>query len=154
MIEGRRAWAIGQAPRAALEPHIGECLVVDASGAGGEVGVGDLPNLDNANRVLFRTRPSLPPEAQPSSQTAIAADAIRWLAAQGVSLIGIDAPALDPKGSAGTAAQAAALDEQICVLTGLALDGVDEGLYELVALPLDAARGETEMCSAVLWELP
>ena len=44
----------------ALDPYIGECLVVDARGVSGEVDVADLPHIESADRVLFRTYDAFP----------------------------------------------------------------------------------------------
>ena len=43
-----------------LDAYLGECLVVDARDSKGEIEVGDLPHLDSADRVLFRTYEDFP----------------------------------------------------------------------------------------------
>ena len=137
-----------------LDPYIGECLVVDATGVtGGEVDVGDLPHIESADRVLFRTFKSFPHDEWDSSFTAIAAETIEWLALQGVKLIGTDAPSVDPQDSKMMAAHKAVLDHDMRILEGLVLDDVPEGRYELVALPLKVAGGDAGLCRAILREL-
>ena len=137
-----------------LDPYIGECLVVDATGVtGGEVDVGDLPHIESADRVLFRTFNSLPHDEWDSSFTAIAAETIEWLALQGVKLIGTDAPSVDPQDSKTMAAHKAVLEHDMRILEGLVLDDVPEGRYELVALPLKVAGGDAGLCRAILREL-
>ena len=139
----------------ALDPYIGECLVVDARGvAGREIDVADLPEIESADRVLFRTWDRFPHDEWRRDWTAVSPDAIRWLAAQGVKLIGTDAPSLDPQESKDMAAHKAVLDEDMRILEGLVLDGVPEGQYELIALPLKIAGGDAGLCRAILRELP
>ncbi|RDC60980.1 Arylformamidase [Alteripontixanthobacter maritimus] len=137
-----------------LAPFIGECLVVDARGAGSEVGVGDLPHIESADRVLFRTFDSFPHEEWGSNFTAIAPETIEWLALQGVRLIGTDAPSVDPQDSKSIAAHKAVLEADMRILEGLVLDDVPEGRYELIALPLKVVGGDAAPCRAILRELP
>lgn len=136
-----------------LEPYIGECLVIDATGAGAEIEVGHLPHIDSADRVLFRTFESFPHDKWDSDFTAISADTIRWLAVQGVKLVGTDAPSVDPQDSKTMDAHKAVLEEDMRILEGLVLDDVPEGRYELIALPLKIAGGDAGLCRAILREL-
>ncbi len=137
----------------ALDPYIGECLVVDARGVSGEVDVADLPDIDSADRVLFRTYDAFP-HAWCSDFLPIAAQTISWLAVQGVKLIGTDAPSVDPQDSKAIAAHKAVLKNDMRILEGLVLDDVPEGRYELIALPLKIAGGDAGLCRAILRELP
>lgn len=138
----------------ALQPYIGECLVVDAHGAKGEIEIGDLPHLHSADRVLFRTYHQFPYDAWREDFTAIAPEAICWLAAQGVKLVGTDAPSIDPQNSKDMAAHKAVLKADMRVLEGLVLDDVPEGRYELIALPLRIVGGDASPVRAILRELP
>jgi arylformamidase len=136
-----------------LDPYLGECLVVDARGAQGLVRIGDLPHIGGADRVLLRTFARFPHDAWDSEFTAIAPETIAWLAAQGVRLIGTDAPSLDPQDSKTMAAHKAVLEHDMRILEGLVLDDVPPGRYELIALPLKIAGGDAGLCRAVLREL-
>lgn len=137
----------------ALDPYIGECLVVDARGAKGAVEIGDLPHIESADRVLFRTFDRFPHKEWQSDFTAVAPETIDWLAAQGIKLIGTDAPSLDPQESKEMAAHKAVLDADMRILEGLVLDDVPAGRYELIALPVKIAGGDAGLCRAVLREL-
>lgn len=137
-----------------LAPYLGECLVVDARGAKGAVEIGDLPHLHGADRVLLRTFDTFPHDAWDSDFTAIAPETIRWLAAQGVVLIGTDAPSVDPQQSKTMDAHRMVLEHDMRILEGLVLDEVPPGRYELIALPLKIAGGDAGLCRAVLRELP
>ncbi|MEO0462348.1 MAG: arylformamidase [Pseudomonadota bacterium] len=138
----------------ALEPYLGECLVIDARGCGGEIEVGDLPHLHSADRVLFRTFERFPRNHWPDETTAIAPETIEWLAVQGVKLVGIDTPSIDPQSSTDMLAHKAVLKHDMRVLEGLALDDVPQGRYELIALPLAIERGDASPVRAILRELP
>ena len=136
-----------------LSPYLGECLVVDARGVGSEIEVGDLPHLGSADRVLFRTFDAFPHDEWPDPTTAIAPETIDWLAVQGVKLVGIDGPSIDPQDSKDMLAHKAVLKHDIRVLEGLVLDDIEEGRYELIALPLPIVGGDASPVRAVLRDL-
>ena len=119
-----------------LDAYLGDCLVVDARGSTGAIEVGDLPHLDGADRVLFRTYDVFPHDTWREDFTAIAPEAIKWLAVQGVKLVGIDTPSIDPQNSKTMDAHKAVLAADMRILEGLVLDDVPAGRYELIALPL------------------
>ncbi len=136
----------------ALDPYLGECLVVDAREAKGVVEIGDLPPLDGAVRVLLRTFATFPHERWDSAFTAVAPQTIAWLAERGVRLIGTDAPSVDPQESKTMDAHKAVLAADMRILEGLVLDDVPPGRYELIALPLKIAGGDAGLCRAILRE--
>ena len=138
----------------ALEPYLGECCVVDARHAGPLIEVADLPPLDGAIRVLFRTFERFPHDAWDTDTTAISPATIEWLAARGVLLVGIDTPSIDPQTSKDMLAHKAVLAHDIRVLEGLVLDDVPAGRYELIALPLPIVGGDASPVRAVLRDLP
>ena len=137
-----------------LAPYIGRCLVVDARRSGREIEVGDLPHLDSADRVLFRTFERFPHDAWEPDTTAIAPQTIEWLAVQGVKLVGIDTPSIDPQSSKEMLAHKAVLKHDMRVLEGLVLDDIEEGFYHLIALPLPIAGADASPVRAILQELP
>lgn len=136
-----------------LDAYIGECLVVDARSSKGAIEVGDLPHLDSADRVLFRTFERFPHDEWAEDFTAIAPETIAWLAVQGVKLVGIDSPSIDPQESKSMDAHKAVLKADMRILEGLVLDSVPEGRYELIALPLPIAGGDASPVRAILREL-
>lgn len=137
-----------------LAIYVGECLVIDARGTGAEIDVGDLPHLDSADRVLFRTYETFPYDEWDDAFTAIAPETIKWLAVQGVKLVGIDTPSLDPQNSKTMDAHKAVLAADMRILEGLVLDDVPEGRYELIALPLPIVGADASPVRAILRELP
>jgi arylformamidase len=137
-----------------LDPYLGRCIVVDARGVEGAIDIADLPTLDYANRVLFRTWDAFPHDEWRSDWLPVAAETIEWLAAHGVVLIGTDAPSVDPQESKTMDAHLAVLKHDMRILEGLVLDDVPAGHYELIALPLKVGGGDAGLCRAVLRELP
>ena len=138
----------------ALEPYLGEALVIDVRHVKGVVKPEHLPDLGGARRVLLRTFGAFPHEHWDSGFTAIAAETIRHLAAAGVILIGTDAPSVDPQDSKTMDAHRAVHEADMRILEGLVLDDVPPGRYELIALPLKIAGGDAGLCRAILRELP
>ncbi|MFN4038660.1 MAG: arylformamidase [Erythrobacter sp.] len=136
-----------------LDPYLGECLVVDVRGRGPLILPEHLPALGNAERVLLRTFDRFPHDHWPAATAAIAPSTIDALAAQGVRLIGMDGPSLDPQDSQTMAAHLAVLRHDMRVLEGLVLDDVPEGRYELIALPLAIVGGDAAPVRAVLRDL-
>jgi arylformamidase len=139
-----------------LGPYLGPCRVVDARGAGPSVGRAFLEArlTSPPPRVLLRTYDAFPADEWRSDFTAVAAEAIDWLAGQGVRLIGVDAPSLDPQASKEMAAHHAVQAHDMRILEGLVLDDVPPGDYELIALPLRLAGLDSSPVRAVLRGLP
>ncbi|PKP88131.1 MAG: arylformamidase [Alphaproteobacteria bacterium HGW-Alphaproteobacteria-16] len=146
----------GNAPDIAsvdLAPYLGECVVVDARGAGPLILPEHLPDLTGVERVLFRTFDAFPHDAWVDETTAIAPQTVDVLAAAGVRLVGLDGPSIDPQTSKTMDAHLAVLRHDIRVLEGLVLDAVPPGRYELIALPLAIIGGDASPVRAVLREL-
>lgn len=136
-----------------LDPYLGECLVVDARGAGTLIGPDHLPAHGSVERILFRTFDQFPHHSWQDETTAIAPETIDRLASLGAKLIGIDGPSIDPQSSKTMDAHLAVLRHDIRVLEGLMLDDVPPGRYELIALPLAIVGGDASPVRAVLREM-
>ena len=72
------------------------------------------------------------------------------LAERGVLLVGMDTPSVDPFDSKELLAHHALARGGVAILEGLLLDGVPEGIYELIALPLKLAGLDASPIRAVL----
>lgn len=136
-----------------LTPYLGECLVVDARGAGPLILPEHLPDLTGAERVLFRTFAAFPHDEWAAETTAIDPATINALAEAGVRLVGLDGPSIDPQTSKTMDAHLTVLRHDMRVLEGLVLDAVPPGRYELIALPLPIVGGDASPVRAVLREL-
>ena len=100
--------------------------------------------------MLFRTYARAPVAAWDSNFRAVAAATIDALAAAGVFLVGIDTPSLDPETSKTMDAHRAVYRHGMSILESLVLDGVPEGDYELIALPLKLVDLDAAPVRAVL----
>jgi len=138
----------------ALEPYLGPCRVVDARGEESAISekLAQAHWAPGVTRMLFRTFEKFPHAAWPSRFTVFSRAAIRWMAAQGVTLVGIDSPSLDPETSKTMDAHLA-VPQDMRILEGLVLDHVPPGDYELIALPLPLAGLDASPVRAVLREL-
>ena len=106
-------------------------------------------------RVLFKTSSGVSPDDEwPDAVVPIHPDTIHALADAGVSLVGTDAPSVDPLDSTDLPAHHALLDTGIVNLEGLVLTDVPPGRYELIALPLKIVGGDAAPVRAVLRDDP
>lgn len=105
-------------------------------------------------RVVVATGSYPDPTRWTDGFTALAPEAIDWLAAAGVRTVGVDTPSIDPADSSELPAHAAVLRHDMTIVEGLVLDGVPEGDYELIALPLRLVGFDGSPVRAVLRELP
>jgi len=109
-----------------LEAYIGPARVVELAGKG-EIGPDDLPEKSlRVRRVLFRSR----------GRAFLSPLAALRLADTGTILVGTDAPSIDPADAEDLPAHRALLSRGVALLEHLALDEIEEGTYQLVALPL------------------
>jgi arylformamidase len=89
-----------------------------------------------APRVLLATGTFPNPDCWNSDFAALSPELIHWLADQGVQLVGLDTPSVDPETSKDLPSHAALYARDLAVLEGLCLSHVPAGLYTLVAPPL------------------
>jgi len=159
----------------ALEPFLGPCRVIHAIDKGAlitpehlvhalrgstgnpeglppRVGVGGGNPSGLPARVLVRTCHRAPTTWSPVF-SAFAPATITWLAEHGVRLVGIDSQSVDPADSKTLDSHQQLLAHDMRVLENLVLDEVDEGDYELIALPLKLAHADASPVRAVLRSL-
>ena len=104
--------------------------------------------------MLLRTYEAAPIAVWDANFTAIAPDTVDLLHENGVRLIGIDTPSLDPEHSKTLDAHQRVRAHGMAILEGIVLDGVPAGDYELIALPLKILGCDASPVRAVLRELP
>ncbi len=129
-----------------LDPYIGRARVVTVSKRTGEITLDDLGGiaLDGVERLLIHTWVSdVPDETWTTDFPYTSVSLLETLARHGVVLVGVDVSSVDSIDSATLPAHHAIERLGMVNLENLALAGVPDGDYELVALPLklDAARG-------------
>ena len=103
-----------------------------------------------APRLLFCTNSFPDHEIWNSDFCAFSAELIDDLARNGVRLVGIDTPSVDPEASKDLPAHQAIYRHNMAILEGLVLKGVPAGLYRLVALPLKLENGDASPVRAIL----
>jgi arylformamidase len=138
-----------------LDAYLGRCRVIHALGAAPLISVEHLQHAahDLPPRVLVRCCERADTEWN-EHFTAFAPEAIAWLAARGVRLIGIDTPSVDPASSKSLDSHHQLLQLDLRVLENLVLDEVPAGDYELIALPLKLQGACASPVRAILRELP
>lgn len=134
-----------------LDFYLGACQVVQV-----EVDRGGLVRRENlrgpilAPCVLIRTNTFPDSTVFREDFAALAPEFVESLAREGVKLIGIDTPSVDPFSSKDLPAHAAFLRFDMAILEGLVLAEVPDGLYELIALPLRLVGFDASPVRAVL----
>lgn len=139
-----------------LEPYLGPCRVIHAIGAGPLVLPRHLAHALHAlpPRVLVRTYRRAVLDRFDEALAAYAPETVELLADRGVRLIGIDTASIDPADSKTLDSHQVIRRRGLRVLENLVLDAVDEGDYELIALPLRWVRADASPVRAVLRALP
>lgn len=134
-----------------LGPYLGRCQVVRVDVArGARVRPADVSAPIAAPRVLIATGSFPDPDAWNGDFSSLSPELITWLAEQGVVLVGIDTPSVDPQDSKDLPSHAALARHDLCVLEGLVLAGVAPGIYTLLALPLPLVDADASPVRAVL----
>lgn len=130
--------------------YIGDCVIVDCIGQE-RVTAQSLEPFDfrSAKRVLLKTieQPSV---AFPQTIPVIHPNVAPFLKERGVILLGIDNPSVDPLDSKEVLAHHKLYEHGIHILEGLDLGHVQQGLYELIALPLKIAGADGAPVRAVV----
>jgi arylformamidase len=107
-------------------------------------------DLSNPRRLLFKSESVRDRRSFPERFTALSPEAAAFLAEKGILLVGMDTPSVDPFDSKTLDAHHALFRGGVAILEGLVLDGVPEGVYELIALPLRLAGLDASPVRAVL----
>ena len=135
--------------RRPLELYYGPCEVVAVTVARGA----RIPPLDRpvrAPRVLFRTGTAPDPDRFDGDFASLSPELIASLHDQGVVLVGIDTPSIDPAESKALESHQAVASRDMAVLEGIVLAHVEPGLYTLIALPLRLEGADASPVRAVL----
>ena len=110
----------------------------------------DVPVAITAPRVLFKTGSYPDPTHFNTDFCALSPSLIAKLAGEGVCLVGIDTPSIDPAESKDLPSHAMVAAHDLAILEGIVLDQVDDGVYTLVALPLRIEGADASPVRAVL----
>jgi len=101
-------------------------------------------------RILFDTQSFPDPEKWNSDFNSLSPELLTFLADQGVTLVGIDTPSVDPEDCKSLDSHQVLFKRDLSVLEGLVLKEVPEGHYTLIALPLALEGADASPVRAVL----
>ncbi len=134
----------------ALERYVGPARVVRVDARrGSRIGRDAVPE-PGAERILLATGSFPDPTRFNTDFAALSVELVEWLHERGVKLVGIDTPSVDTFDSKELPAHNACLRHDLAILEGLVLEGVPEGPYELIALPLRLVGFDASPVRAIL----
>ncbi|HET7627287.1 MAG TPA: arylformamidase [Bacillales bacterium] len=116
------------------------------------IGVDELKvhDLSGISRLLIKTSAWTQRDLFPAAIPHIQPEAAAYLNKQGIRLLGLDLPSVDPLDSKSLDAHHRLTEHDICILEGAVLDHVMPGDYELIALPLALKDADGSPVRAVL----
>jgi arylformamidase len=130
---------------------MGRCRVIDCSGSGEVITAADLAQkTGGAGRILIRTSFSGKQEFD-EHFPALSPDAAHFIAGEGIVCIGTDAPSIEGYGCSGEVHRTL-LSQGIVIIELLDLSGVEEGDYNMIALPLRLKGADGAPCRVLLFE--
>jgi arylformamidase len=145
---GREAPGIDARP---LDDYLGPCQVIRVDIPRlGRISPSILPDRLLAERVLFATGTYPDPNHFNTDFAAFSPDLVHELRDRGVRLVGIDTPSVDLFDCTELPAHRACLGRNMAILEGVVLQGVPEGVYELIALPLRLVGFDASPVRAIL----
>lgn len=134
-----------------LDFYLGPCQVIRVDVQRQERITPDMVKCPiDAPRILLATGTYPDPTSFTEDFAAVSVELVDMLHSEGVKLVGIDTPSVDPFDSQDLPAHMACLRDDMAILEGLVLDGVPEGIYELIALPLKLVGFDASPVRAVL----
>ncbi len=123
-----------------LEKLIGDCTVLELSDDVLAIEPQHLGNLENIERILFKTRNSNfwnePEKGFRKDFTFITPEAAKVLADAEIKLVGIDYLSVEQFGAKSFDTHITLLEKEIVIIEGLDLREISAGNYELICLPL------------------
>ncbi|GEL77946.1 arylformamidase [Tenuibacillus multivorans] len=133
-----------------LEVFVGNALVIDVS-TKGQITTDDFKglNLSNIRRVLLKTETWTGNEF-PTQIPVIDPELGSFFLKNGIELLGVDLPSVDPLDSKTLDTHHALLKNGVHILEGLRLSDVDPGIYRLTALPLNIEGADGSPVRAIL----
>ena len=138
-----------------LDPFLGPAVVCTAQPNAGVLELDHLPTLPAGpvERLLLRTGRTIASGAFPGVWPALAPRAAHALLARGLRLLGVDAPSVDLRDSRELEVHHALFAGGAYNLENLDLRAVEDGAYELIALPLKLIGLDAAPVRAVLRDL-
>lgn len=135
----------------ALDAYLGAARVIDVSGKE-VIYREDLADYDlsGIGRILLRTNGWSNSQVFPDTIPVLHTDVPAWLHEQGIVLLGVDVPSVDPLDSKDLPNHHSLNRYGIRILESLSLADVPEGVYELIALPMKLMGADGAPIRAIL----
>lgn len=134
-----------------INVYVGKARIIDVSGME-SIGAKELEGfvLDGVKRLLLRTSSHGNAQQFPKTIPYLRADIAPFLSEKGIRLIGVDVPSVDPLDDKELAAHHQLFKHGIHILENVVLDHVQDGDYELIALPLALTDADGSPVRAVI----
>ena len=134
-----------------INVYVGSARIIDVTGHE-SIGAKELEkyDLEGVSRLLLRTSSKTNPHVFPETIPYLRADLAPYLHEKGVRLIGVDVPSVDPLDDKELAAHHELFKRGIHILENVVLENVQDGDYELIALPLSLTDADGSPVRAVL----
>lgn len=140
-----------------LDVFVGSCRVLDYSKEDGEAVTKNFlqeKKVKKGERILLKTKNSIKGfDVFYDDYIYLDGDAADYLSEVGVVLVGIDALSIKKRGSNDHRPHLSLLSKDIPIIEGLNLSEVEEGVYELVCLPLKFTGIDGSPARAILRSL-
>lgn len=138
-----------------LEPFLGTALVFTIDPEQPTILPAQLGRLPGGRieRLLLRSGQSIAAGSFPESWPALGVEAVRMLLEHGLRLLGVDSPSVDSRTSTTLEVHDALFAGGAYNLENLDLRGIDDGEYELIALPMKVTGADAAPVRAVLRNL-
>jgi arylformamidase len=135
-----------------LEPFIGRAFVFSVDPSLPLIEPAHLTSLPSGpiERLLLRSGRTIASGAFPDSWPALSDVSLRLLLARGLRLLGVDSPSVDARTSTTLDIHQALFAGGAYNIENLDLRGVDDGEYELIALPLKVLSADAAPVRALL----
>ena len=134
-----------------LFPYMGSAQVIEVHiSRGKRINQNDFNQKILAPRVLFKTNSYPNPDQWNGDFNSFSPELIHHLHNEGVVLVGIDTPSVDPADDKELSSHQALYKTNMAVLEGIVLNNVSEGLYDLIALPLKILGADASPVRAIL----
>jgi arylformamidase len=133
-----------------LDIYMSKAQVMDVTGLQ-EITVSDLKPLEEGvTTVLLKSGAWTDRTAFPTDWAILDPEIAGWLSDNGIRLLGVDVPSVDTETSKELPMHHAMNHHGRFILEGIVLDDVEEGVYQLIALPLKLVGAEGSPVRAVL----
>ena len=135
-----------------LNYYLGDCQVISVDLPRGSRILPEHLELKpiRAARVLFKTGSFPNPNRWNGDFNALSPELVRMLSDRGVILVGIDTPSIDPADDKLLETHQIVHEKNLAVLEGIVLQGVPDGIYQLIALPLKIRDADASPVRAIL----